>query len=885
MVKCAQGSIVRRRCPLLAPIEKMLRQAENERAESDAAYFDALMYAGEAVMKLAVAGLTAAVQDDRERNRYRLEYELVRADSLGAWDKILDDILVGPSSQFLDADARPTQQALNQWMSEGTWQAASLQDLRESLQYVQLVSAEPTTTKIQGRTWFKEFVRLRNGTRGHGAPLATALGQACPSLARSIAMMASNLPLFSLPWAYLHRNLSGKYRVTGWGVSSETLENLKRNAGYSFANGVHIELGQFRYVALLDSDPEGSDYWFANGGFRDSVYEMLSYLTNDRIFKPSTPYMSPAGELPASETEGLGELDAKGSTFTNLPEPVSSYVPRPLLEKELEEQLRDTTRHFVVTLTGSGGIGKTSTALQVITRLINSGDCPYHVVVWFSARDVDLLQSGPKIVQPHGVSIADFAAEYSRLLAPGEMNVRAFRPEDYLGRQLAGDTIGPTLYVFDNFETTTSPVEVFKWLDTYVRGPNKVLITSRDRRFTGDYVVPVSGMTPPEAEELIGQTVASLGIKGAITDTYIEELINESNGHPYIIKIMLGEVASGARMAHPERIMAGHDEALVALFERSYNRLSPAAQRVFLTLCNWRSSVPALAIEAVLLRPENSERINVQSAIEELVQSSFVEETIDDSTGEAEISVPLAARLFGIPKLKVSVWRVSIQADTSFLHLLGARTSGPTIELGTRIERLFNNIAEAIAKEKRDLAEVRPVLDYITSRFSYGSVLLANLIAELGLNDSEVERCLLSYVEGNEHSKMPAWQAWRRIASIRRNRDDVSGELHALAQICRDHDTPSSELSNTANRINGILRLMPRGELSQEEKQVLIQDVVGVLKQSSKDFDATDLSRLAWLQLHLGEAAAARDTVTQGLAIDPDNAHCQRLEARLSGRS
>ena len=634
----------------------------------------------------------------------------------------------------------------------------------------------------------------------------------------------------------------------------------------------------------MDSDPEGSDYWFANGAFRDNSYEMLSYLTNDRVFRPATPYLYPAGELPASETEGLGQLEVKGSAFTNLPEPITSYVPRPQLEKELEEQLRDTTRHFVVTLTGSGGIGKTSTALRVINRLIESTDCPYQVVVWFSARDIDLLESGPKVVQPHGVSITDFATEYARLLAPGERDTKGFRAEEYLAKQLTGETIGPTLFVFDNFETTTSPVEVFKWLDTYVRGPNKVLITSRDRRFTGDYVVPVPGMTHSEAEELITQTVTSLRIQGSMTEGYIQELINESNGHPYIIKIMLGEVARSGGLSRPERIMAGHDEALVALFERSYNRLSPAGQRVFLTLCNWKSSVPALAVEAVLLRPENEELINVQLAIDELVQSSFVEEAIEDATGEAEISVPLAARLFGIPKLKVSVWRVSIEADTSLLHLLGARTSGSTMELGARIQRLFANVAEMLSKDGAYLMEVRPVLDYITSRYPYGSVLLANLVAEMSDDDIEVERHLLNYVEGSDHSRMAAWQAWKRISTIRRNHDDVKAELHALAQVCRDYGTPSSELSNAANRINNILRLMPNNQLSREEKQTLIQDVVGALRRSSKDLDATDLSRLAWLQVHLGETDAALKTVSQGLTIDPDNAHCQSLQARLSAR-
>ena len=513
-------------CPLLKPMQMMFDRAENEKSESDVAYFHGLMYAGEMMMKLAVAGLVAAVQDDRERNRYRLEYQLVRADSLGAWDKVLDNILAGPSAQFLDSEATTTTRALTERMAEGTWQASSLQGLSESIQRVGLGKPSLGTKKVQGRTWFKNFVNLRNGTRGHGAPPATALGEACPSLKESIVGVASHLPLFSIPWSYLHHNLSGKYRVTAWGDTSELLESLKRETIHTFADGVYIELGKLRHVAVVHSNPEGSDYWFANGGFGVIEYEMLSYLTNDRLGKPSTPYMKPAEELPASETEGLGQLDAKGSTFTNAPEPISNYVPRPQLEKELEEQLRDSERHPLVTLTGRGGIGKTSTALQVITKLMASDNCPYTVVVWFSARDVDLLPSGPKAVQPQGVSINDFADEYAKLLAPGEMHIKGFAPRVYLARQLAGkETIGPTLFVFDNFETTTEPVEIFKWLDTYVRGPNKVLITSRNRGFTGDYEVQVPGMTHSEAEELITQAAKAVGVQKRISEKYRERLI------------------------------------------------------------------------------------------------------------------------------------------------------------------------------------------------------------------------------------------------------------------------------------------------------------------------------------------------------------------------
>ena len=716
---------------MLAPIQSLLDRTENEKLESDVGYFNALMYMGEAVMKFAIAGLVAAVQDDRDRNRYRLEYRLVRADGLGVWDQVLDDLLVGSSSQFLDSAAAPAKRALTERMPDGTWQFRALQNLSMSLGIVQLESSQQTSRNVQGRSWFKDFVLLRNGTRGHGAPPPSVLNRACPTLAKSILEVATNYPLFSVPWAYLYRNLSGKYRVTTWGDTSDVLDNLRRDASIVLDNGVYIELASLRHVALVDSDPEGSDYWLANGGFNANKYEMLSYWTNDRANKPSLQYLQPAEALPASETEGLGHLETKGSAFTNVPEPIVNYVPRLNLESELNDQLRDSERHPIITLTGRGGIGKTSTALKVIANKIDSDSCPYDVVVWFSARDVDLLPSGPKAVRPRGLSVDDFAAEYVSLLEPSEMKLKGFSRHEYLGKQLSGATIGPTLFVFDNFETTTSPVEVFKWLDTYIRGPNKVLITSRSRGFTGDYEVQVPAMAQSEAEELIIQTARAVGVDHIIDSQYREELIRESSGHPYVIKLMIGEVARGSSRMRPERIMAAQGEALIALFERSYNRLSPAAQRVFLTLCKWRSSVPALAVEAVLLRPEN-ERIDVGDAIAELVRGFFVEETIEEGTGEAEVSVPLAARLFGLGKLEVSVWQASIEIDVSMLHLFGPHTAGTSPALGSRIKILFRNVAEALSRGSKDFSEVRPVLDFLTTRYSYACVLLSRLFFGTG---------------------------------------------------------------------------------------------------------------------------------------------------------
>ena len=93
-------------------IEQVLERAEQAKANSDFEYFFALLLAGEALFKTVTLAIVAALDDDKDRNRYRLEYTLARADGLGDWGRALEDALSGPASQYLAVDARPDQAEL-----------------------------------------------------------------------------------------------------------------------------------------------------------------------------------------------------------------------------------------------------------------------------------------------------------------------------------------------------------------------------------------------------------------------------------------------------------------------------------------------------------------------------------------------------------------------------------------------------------------------------------------------------------------------------------------------------------------------------------------------------------------------------------------------------
>ena len=156
---------------------------------------------------------------------------------------------------------------------------------------------------------------------------------------------------------------------------------------------------------------------------------------------------------------------------------------------------------------------------------------------------------------------------------------------------------------------------------------------------------------------------------------------------------MLGEIDKTGRASKPRRIVAAQDQILGALFERSYASLSASAQRVFLLLCSWRAVVPRVAVEGILLRPEN-ERLDVSGAFDELVRVSLVEELVSARDDQVFISVPLAATTFGQRKLMASPLKAAVEADSKLLQVLGAsRKEDVRHGLMPRLERLLTTVA------------------------------------------------------------------------------------------------------------------------------------------------------------------------------------------------
>lgn len=855
-------------------LNKIATRLYSSKDESDLAYFYDLMNYGEFITKIITLFMTASINDDKERTRYRFEHQLVRANSIGDFSRTIDEIVTGPSAQILSSSIRDFEyKELTKRSSEGDWQYESQKLLLKCFGFFGIES-NTLNTKSPLRNWFQNFSHLRNKTKGHGSPKIEACSKACIELEESINLIINNFTLFKRNWCYIHRNLSGKYRISNICNKSLAFDYLKKEDSHNLENGIYIFLDTPRQIKLFHSNPELTDFWITNGNLKKDKYELLSYISDERIYCNANMYFEPISQLPISHTEGANELEVIGDCFTNLPKAPDFYVKRQNLEDELEKVLLNNDRFPIITLLGKGGVGKTSLAINLIEKIAKCNN-RFEIILWFSARDIDLLLDGPKQVKTKVLNINDVAKDYCELMYPNE---KISDQLDKFSNDLTLNPNGKTLYVFDNFETLTNPIEVFEWINTYIRNPNKILITSRlSRNFKADYPIEVQGMNEEECKELIGITSQKLNIQDILTSSFIEELISESDGHPYIIKILLGEVAKNGKISSIKRIVAEQERILEALFKRTFNNLSPSAKRVFLTLCSWNSMIPKIALEAVLWRPEN-EKIEVQRAIEELKQSSFID-VINDDTNDEIISLPLAATIYGKGELEVYPEKIKIYADRKLLIEFGT-TSHSNLSNGLiqNIERKFKSISSRITSIDEFEKEL-PTLEYIASKFPKTFKYIIEIFEEYKEFD-KVKYYIREYLKNNLLVSEKI-ELWKKLAAVCKLTDDWEGESHSLVELVQLPYIPFEIISETANKINYHIFNNIDAKLDFYKNEILEKVIEVMWKRIKQEGNATDYSRLGWLLLNNDKRDKAEEIAKKGLEIDRTNDYCNKLLLRI----
>jgi len=849
--------------------------------EDLAARFLETSYLAESFLKTLAIVLRTGLSNPARDIAYRQAYDLLRADGLGVWEQAIREVTNQQTAAYLPPEFQP----LLAWISkkrtknEDEWFRIALSNARQVLT---LLGNEEQENNKNGtvKDLLTCLVQIRNKSKAHGA-----VGEDFYAAANQHYFHAVTDTLLSCPlieWKWLHLSAKDTGRIRAISLSGTDPRHVREAEASLYAvehSGVHFiphQASRAYYCSeLLKANRECTIFSLPNGGFTaNGNSEFIDYGTGKTYKESASAFLSPPVQLPPSETEGLGGFDIQSNTFGNLPDLTESYVRRLTLEKDLTTRLLDKN-HPIITLHGGGGMGKTSLAIAVAHDLADKTNPPFEHIIWFSARDIDLRPTGPSQVRPSVIDLQSVSKAFGRLFSewgsgndPASLAQALEKPETVSSSGI--------LFIFDNFETMTDVRGLHKFLDEHTHLPNKSLITSRERAFVADYPIEVRGMEYEEAEQMLLQSARSLGIEGLMNDDTISKIYKYADGHAYVMRVVVGEMAKDGKYTPPDQVMGRRNDIADAVFERSFNKLSEAGRNVFLLVSNWKSNIPELGLIVVL----GVRGIDAMAGIEECCRLALVNPL--EIAGQIYYSVPQLGRAFGRKKFQGDPDRLVIQQDLATLQKFGvvsSLTKNETTETQL-IEQFTRSCFAEITKGTEAILRADKLLETLANSWPSGWRTLARFRKNSAAEKDTIDYALRRAVEEEPYSVA----SWLDRASFSKENGEDHIQIACLVSAVDANPTDVNLVNDVAYELCSYVNKY-LSEIPKARRGVYLASVRSHMQRISDKLDATGYSRLAWLFLLEENVSEAHKYADKGCEIDPNNQYCLRIIERLDRKT
>ncbi len=808
----------------------------------------------------------------------KYEYKLVRADGLGVWEQVISELTGQSHAGYVYSEL----QQLLAWISQKRTKAGdewAREIAEECARILELLGMPETEVpgRLSVRHILSQFVRIRNKTKAHGAVGEDFFDNANSHYVSATVKFLENCPIVNWAWYHLSvrqsRNNVRAVQLTGPSpahVRSEESKQLRpKTHGIHFRT--HTRGRLFHCGEMLRSNRECTTFFLPNGGYTNrGIAEFLDYGSG-RVEHVELPqYVQPPARLPASATEGAATMDIFANVLGNLPPRPPRYVDRPRLEQELLTRLLDRN-HPIITLHGRGGIGKTSLAIHVAHKISEDETPHFGLILWLSARDLELKPSGATEVR-RGIADIDSVCKAIGCLLDKEQTTDTIAAllQDPSSVESKG-----ILFVFDNFETLDDPRGFHKFLDTHTHIPNKILITSRERAFKGDYPVEVGGMEYEEAQRLLHTEAVALGINTELVDPASPEIFEYTDGHPFVMRILVGEIAKEGKRVPLKSIVPRRVDLLNVVFERSFNKLSAAGRWAFLCVANWRSVVSELALLVVL----GQRNLDAEEGLEECVRLSLLTryELADDSYC---YGAPELARIFARKKLDGDPDRLLVQEDMEVLQGFGPLKAedASTVSIGELIDKYLNRcIREATSIEPDSQHRLDSILSSIAELWPAAWLKVSEYRRVTKSDPNDIRYALRRAVEEQPFDK----NAWLARANFAQQEGD---ETTFIATSLSAVDADPNDVRLIRETACSLCRFVDahKSEIPKVRRGVYLANLRSHMERIANQLDSTGLSRLAWLFLLEDDQDGAWKYANLGLAKDSTNTHCLKIVERLN---
>lgn len=327
------------------------------------------------------------------------------------------------------------------------------------------------------------------------------------------------------------------------------------------------------------------------------------------------------------------------TTASNLPRLDHDFVGR---QKEIEkiiEWLSINSRTFSISITGVGGVGKSTLAIEVARRCLTGSllpetikwnDVSFDAVVWTSAKQKSLIGDSIHCRNAVKSNLAEIIEEILKVVwpekckdLPDEKKQYAYVEEILRSKRV--------LLIIDNMETITDE-NVMTFVDELPQ-PSKVIITDR-RSVQYSRPIRLAQLSSEDAKCLVNDQFR-LRDK-AISDCDVEKIVLKTGGIPLAILWAIGQIDSlgisvdqlFSKMLKDKRT----SKVLDFLFAESFHNISDHAKNLLAAL-----AVPGAPVSNLLLAEWLKISIEqTDDALSELIQFALVFEFPKEKDGKTE---------------------------------------------------------------------------------------------------------------------------------------------------------------------------------------------------------------------------------------------------------
>lgn len=291
----------------------------------------------------------------------------------------------------------------------------------------------------------------------------------------------------------------------------------------------------------------------------------------------------------------------------------------------------------IITITGAGGLGKTSIALKCAYTFLNDFNNPFIYIIWFSAKE-DKLTSENGIVQ-----ISSQISDYSLLLKDilnllDENTCRTFK-ENNITNEIFKDAIYKvflqkrSLLIIDNLETISNR-DIIDFIKDIPR-PSQVLITSRKGLGEVERRQPLLDFPLEDSIELfkiISKERNRFDLLKLSNDAIIEK-VKKVRSYPLLIKWSIGKICLGMDIDKAfNQIYSGKSEISQFVFNDIFNLISNNSRKCLFSMIIFGEK-PISKHLMQHISSLNSD--DIEDSIKELIITSFIFSEIVESNKES----------------------------------------------------------------------------------------------------------------------------------------------------------------------------------------------------------------------------------------------------------